>query len=96
LKVLKYKSVGYTESTCDECGQICIYHCTICQKDLCRDHSVVGDMWDDYSNRYCKSCWDIGEPFRKDLEFLETNFEIAKGDIQEKWEKSCKDVDKTV
>ena len=64
------------------------YHvCVICQKDICE--KCVGhedDTIGDYSNYYCKTCWQIGEPFRNKINQL--NLDIDK--LNDEWLNLCK------
>ena len=78
---------------CDECGielkrgmQYAVAQCEICGKDLCDDcigHEVY--TMGDYREVYCKSCWDIGEPYRNEIHQLENKIES----LYNKWHKGC-------
>lgn len=63
---------------CDDCGvEIRIglacgkASCTICGADLC--NNCVGHEYDDgsdYRTTWCRSCWEIGAPYREKIQKL--------------------------
>jgi hypothetical protein len=80
---------------CDVCGDeikigmVCsVAKCEQCGKDLCNKcigHEV--EICSDYRREvYCEKCWDIGEPFRKEIEELEGTIER----LNDEWLKLCK------
>ncbi|MFA5068078.1 MAG: hypothetical protein WC466_08620 [Candidatus Izemoplasmatales bacterium] len=83
----KTKEVDVKQVFCDICGKETFQHkeCCMCHKDLCKDHIAVR-IWDgDYSDCYCKSCWDIGDYYRKEIERLENKI----SELHDEWKKKC-------
>lgn len=64
---------------CDDCHtpidwhlQCSVAKCEICGADLCDTHVAhENSTGGDYREVYCKTCWDIGKPFRKKIDILE-------------------------
>ena len=87
------RDVEETHLYCDVCGEeiprdlACgIAKCECCEKDLC-DKCVghEGSSCGDYRVAYCKKCWDIGEGFRVDIEYMEERIES----LYEEWKSKC-------
>ena len=67
-----------THKFCDVCeieiplGLACnAAHCAVCGADLCE--KCIGhedESYDDYRITWCKSCWDIGIPYREKMDKL--------------------------
>lgn len=88
------KEVVINHRICDDCGlELAFYElstCCKCGKDLCTqcvEHIEDGDD-DDNDNEYayCKSCWNIGEEYRKEIE----KHQEAIDKLQEAWDNECK------
>ena len=83
------------EIFCDDCGKdisnTMSYNkgvCCICRKDLCRDCIAhEDDDGSDYTDKYCKSCWETGKPFREEIETLENKIE----ELSDAWHKIAKE-----
>ena len=68
---------------CDVCGeelgwtlQCSKAKCVLCGKDLCE--KCVGyeeETGGDYRRCWCKHCWEVGEPFRNEMERLRSLIE---------------------
>ena len=76
--------------TCDACGKKIspdVYSCVICGDHLCYD-CVLFDPREmgDYPDKYCKSCWDVGDYYRKEIDRLREIFY----EQEEGLEKACK------
>ena len=91
-KIRKTISENVIKYFCDECGneiKPCYKaNCKICGKDLHLEciGQEVNEIGGDYSTYYCKSCWEKGEFYRKEIEILEEK--IYK--LTEEWENNCK------
>lgn len=91
-KIIKVKTKK-AEIYCDYCGkkinwelQCSVSKCEYCGKDLCEkcigmEKSTHGD----YREVYCKSCWDIAEPYHKKIAEIENKIE----DLYNKCEAKC-------
>ena len=91
-KILKENTIYH--KYCDDCeteikfDMACLVaKCEICGKDLCNncvefEESNTGY----YRTVYCKKCWEIGEPYRNQIELLENKIE----ELSEEWYKKCK------
>lgn len=68
-KKTETREVTVEVHTCDDCGaestSHCYIHtCSICRADVC-DSTCSHTEWDgDFKTVYCKTCWQIGEPYR--------------------------------
>lgn len=78
---------------CDVCGKNVKNQkiCLICGRDLCPscrydDYSFGGD----YPDIYCKHCWIIGEPYRKQIELVENEAELKTEQETKAWHNLCK------
>jgi len=93
-KTTETKEVVVNKRFCDDCGkelhwglQCCVAQCEICKKDLCND--CIGyeeETGGDYRIVWCKKCWEIGKPYRTELEILQNKIEEAR----KMWEARCK------
>lgn len=77
------------EYFCDICGKEIQQKiaCVQCNKLLC--YSCV-EEWqgsDDYPDAYCQRCWELGEPFRAEIENLKAQIE----EIHDQWSNACKE-----
>jgi hypothetical protein len=66
----KQVMVEQEEYYCDICEKKANCQCHCCKKDLCYSCAVFDNNNgnDDYPDKYCKSCWEIGKPFREKIE----------------------------
>ncbi len=72
-KVIKHRRF------CDDCGEelfwkmaCSVSQCEICGKDLCIKCIAYEDETSgDYITCWCKSCWEIGKPYREKIAKLE-------------------------
>lgn len=57
------------EKYCDFCNGDSVYKCEICGKDICYNHTVY-DPYDnsDYPEKWCKSCFEIGDKYLKQIQ----------------------------
>lgn len=88
-KVITAKAKKY----CDVCGteirigMACSAAvCEYCERDLCE--KCIGyeeDTGGDYRTVWCKSCWDIGKDYRKQMDSLNKTIES----LQKKWQKEA-------
>lgn len=80
---------------CDDCGvEICIglacskAKCGYCGKDLCE--KCIGHEEESYSDYrgeiWCKQCWELGIPYRPQIESLHKMIE----DLYDEWQKKCR------
>lgn len=86
-KITEVKTIY--QKFCDECGTEIQYRisCLYCKKDLC--NKCVGHIHDDggdYPDYYCKSCWNIGQPYRNKINELELQIYS----LNDEWIKKCK------
>jgi len=88
-----HKDVEETHKYCDVCGTEIHRHlacsvakCECCGKDLC-DKCVghEGYASGDYRVVYCKKCWDIGDDYRAEIKYLETQID----QLYEEWKSRC-------
>ena len=85
-----------TEWYCDICKNIIndrysSYNCKCCNKDLCNRCSIYDDRdMGDYPDRYCKSCWKVGEPFRKKIEEIKNGVYKEESRLEEEWFQKAK------
>ena len=90
------KQVTFKEKTryCDFCGTkmnmsgYSYTTCQICSKDVCKkcvghEEDIMGDYGPDV---WCKTCWEIGEEYRKKIEEHEKEIER----LSDEWYKKCK------
>lgn len=80
---------------CDVCGKeinlgmaCSVVKCEICHKDLCE--TCIGKETDtsgDYREVYCKTCWEIGKPYRQAIQ----EHENAIDKLNEEWSNKCCD-----
>jgi len=88
------KREDYVEQRfCDVCkdGTKAFYICCVCNKDLCTAHTIFDpDEYCEYPDRYCQSCWELGEPYRKELAKAKTEYEDLIKSINEEWRKQAK------
>jgi hypothetical protein len=92
-KVMKETTVK--ERFCDVCGakldrvlRCSVASCTICNKDLCDD--CVGNEehdWGDYRHCWCKRCWEIGKPYREEIQ----KHERIINQLDDEWRSKCKE-----
>lgn len=80
-------------TTCDLCGEEAKRRCVLCRRDLCWDH-VVLDPRDggDYPPEYCKSCWDVGESFRKQMDEIERRRDDEIEKLERDWDIAAKEL----
>jgi hypothetical protein len=86
-----------TTYSCDYCGKkigenlLTPIACVLCGKYSCSEHGLFDPQDNyDYPDRYCKKCWKIGEPYRKQMEDarFEADEKIEKA--QQDWERAVK------
>ena len=66
------------------------HRCCQCHKDLCSSCVVYDDSeGGDYPPKYCQRCWDIGEPFRKQLVALEAEYDKQTEAVEQAWRDAC-------
>ena len=77
---------------CDVCGAVCRNTCKICGKDICGVHRIQDpEDWNtDYPRYFCTTCWEIGIPFREELNRMRTEFEVEEDLLIQKWRDACK------
>lgn len=86
------KEVVINHRICDDCGRELAFYelstCCKCGKDLCTQCVRIeyGDDENDNEYAYCKSCLDIGEKYR--IEIDKHREEIDK--LQDAWDNECK------
>ena len=96
-----YKAIKVTKEVmerhryCDVCGDeinielvCCTVRCAYCGRDLCEKH--IGheiDYGHDTRTVYCKSCWNLGEPYRPRIEELQDK--TAR--LYKEWQDKCKE-----
>lgn len=97
IETKEQKEVIFTKKrrVCDVCGADIIWvlacsaaRCENCKKDLCEN--CIGheeDTCGDYREVYCKRCWEIGEPYRFNIDKLE----VEVGELYKKWLSKCKE-----
>ena len=90
LKIVKYAETEVIEKhvyTCDICGKEMsrFRECLMCKRHICKECLVY--EWDnsDYPDIYCKSCWKIGEPFRKQIEIEEEKHDKLEEQLYADW-----------
>lgn len=78
-----------TVYVCDICGRERIKpykKCIMCEKDICKNCFVIIYGLGDYHNRYCRSCWDIGQEYIEEIKALRSR-SIT---LYERWKKEAK------
>lgn len=77
---------------CDNCGLGLKFHelniCCKCGKDLCTNctEHIVFSSDSGCEDAYCKSCWEIGEKHRNEIE----KHQEAIDKLQEAWDDECR------
>ena len=78
------------EFYCDSCGEKIekhsVYSCIMCGKHMhrkCIGHIV--NSLGDYDDYYCKSCWEVGDTYRKAISILEDKIT----DLEIEWRNKC-------
>ena len=87
IEVTKKATIAY----CDVCGVRSSNQCLICGRDICGGcayEDIPGSG--DYPSRYCKSCWDAGEPFRREMKNLKDHFDSQMQGLDEGWVRVAK------
>ena len=81
---------------CDVCGKTGHFDygvggwCIICKKDVCGRCSVPDpDDPGDHPNLFCRSCWDIGKPYREQIGEECDRHEAQCDEIRERWVKAA-------
>lgn len=87
--------------SCDYCGKeieassvFLPRPCVLCGKYSCSEHGLFDPRDNyDYPDRYCKKCWKIGKPYRKQVEDarFEADEKIEKA--QQDWKQAVKNDD---
>jgi len=64
--------------------------CYICKRNLCFIHRVTdnGPACDSPSI-YCQTCWEIGEPYRRQIRFMEDKHEFLVEIQEAAWRDEC-------
>lgn len=76
-------------SPCDICGTVVVYpkKCRLCGKKICHKCTVWYDIGicNDYIEPHCIKCWELGTPYRDEIEQLlaDHNYKLFK--LEEKW-----------
>jgi len=89
------QEISIKHKYCDDCGveikhglACCANTCKICNKDLC--NKCVGyeenPTGGDYSDYYCKKCWEIGKEYRD----LITIHESEINGLYQEWYDKCR------
>ena len=95
----KKKTVKIIKYYCDVCGKEVrtslathIYKCMICDRDICEKDTYSHYTFEsgDYPDRYCYSCWNAGESYRKEIEILEEELEHKKAQLEDRWIEEAK------
>lgn len=89
MRITKQRQATVTDTvvTCDFCGKRSGMVCIFCGRDVCID-CRIDDPEDnsDYPGCYCIPCWDIGDPFRAEIERLRGKIKEA----EEQWKQAAK------
>lgn len=102
-KITKTVTVIEKTYTCDDCGVSTksdpnyYRKCEICKGLFCRkclimfnwDILVRNDYDGDYPDHMCKSCWDIGEPYRKEILESREESDSKQEKMIKEWESKC-------
>ncbi len=67
------------------------WHCKICKRDTCSKCI----LWDyrysnDYPDRYCPECWEIGSHYLELLEIEQCRHDDKVDDLEERWVNKAK------
>lgn len=79
-----------TVYVCDICGKERAKpykKCQMCGKDICRNCFVITYELGDYNNRYCRSCWNTGQDYIKEIKTIRSRSTA----LYERWEKKAKE-----
>ncbi len=88
--------------SCDVCkkeGVDWVHVCFLCSRDACRKCGVQdarGDYCEEchnseYSEFYCKDCWELGKETRKEQGRLDRTTEAAQKHLWDRWKKQAVD-----
>lgn len=83
------KEVEIIDRFCDICNRPAEGRkCEICQRDVCYLHGHIEywEMGDGYE-KYCISCWKVGESTRERKDRLLKIYETAIADLGEEWKR---------
>ena len=88
--VEELKTVKRRVYRCDECNKIVdmLYPCTICGRLLCFESKCyVFDtrQTGDYPDKYCRHCWNIGQPYLKRMVLLQDRCDAEIEELEETW-----------
>ena len=91
------QTVNESEILCDLCllegkekkiGSEYSRYCHLCERDICEEHIVFDDRdHSDYPNKYCISCWEIGEKYRYKMEEIEEAADEKIEEVEKEWKK---------
>ena len=83
-------TVQHTETLCfcDICDEKVSHNprCYICHRHICSSHTIFAPRDDGgYPTKYCKSCWDVGAPFRDEIAHIELEADRAEYELNKQW-----------
>lgn len=86
MKIQAEEIIKTTKTICDICAAPAHRCCTICKLDLCTSH-IVWENRDggDHPDPYCKQCWELGEPYRKQMEELTIEHDLRLEELNKRW-----------
>lgn len=64
--------------------------CEKCRRDLCTNHAIKDPCdYSDYPTNYCQHCFDIGKPFRKEINRVRATADEVEEKLEEQWRQAC-------
>lgn len=95
MKIIRKVQVKIPHYICDVCNKEVktIKSCIVCKRDVCPacrydDYSYGGD----YPEIYCKHCWELGQPYREQIELIEDEADSKIDQETEAWHNLCKSI----
>lgn len=87
IEVDRNEAIKYAYQ-CDLCGKVSAYRriCSICNRDICSDCTLFDPRCNiDYPEKYCTSCFKIGEKYIERMNEEQEKFDIIMEEIEQEW-----------
>jgi hypothetical protein len=67
------------------------WHCKICKRDTCHKCMRYDYRYsDDYPDKYCPECWEVGKHYLKLLEIEQYRHDDKVDDLEKRWFEKAK------